>query len=188
MIDLSLYNGFTGTIAGIEVDEASRFEDNRGLVDRILVLNKDYRFCPTKILVSHGNKGAVRALNFQQVNPQKKRVTCVSGQLWTVLVDLRKGSTTFGKWQGFEMNPQNHRVLIVPPWCAIGCYSITDTISINMNEETSEIIQDMSIFWKDPDLAIAWPKQAETIAILTERAKKFMGFSEYVEKYGGIEV
>jgi dTDP-4-dehydrorhamnose 3,5-epimerase len=188
MIDLSLCNSFADTIAGIEIDKASRFEDDRGLVDRILVLNKDDHFCPTKIVVSHGNKGAVRALNFQQVNPQKKRVTCVAGQLWVVLVDLRKGSSTFGKWHGFEMNPQNHCVLIVPPGCAIGCYSITNTISINMNEESSEIVEDMSIFWKDPDLTISWPKQSETTAIVTERAKNFMSFSEYVEKYGGIEV
>jgi dTDP-4-dehydrorhamnose 3,5-epimerase-like enzyme len=57
-----------------------------------------------------------------------------------------------------------------------------------MNEESYEVVQDMSIFWKDPDITIAWPKQAETVAILTERAKNFISFSEYVEKYGGIEV
>jgi len=181
-------NGFTGEIAGIETREISRFEDERGQVDRILAMNNDEDFCLSKILLTRGNKGAVRALNFQQVNPSRKRVTCIAGQLWTVLVDLRKGSETFGKWQGFELNPENRRILVVPPGCAIGCYSITETISINMNEEGAEITQDMSIFWKDKDLAIAWPSQSDEIAILTERAKDFMSFAEYVEKYGGIEV
>jgi dTDP-4-dehydrorhamnose 3,5-epimerase len=176
-------------IMGVELREANHFADERGVVDRAFSKDEnDSDFVAGKILISHNKAGAVRAINFQQTNPKAKRITCVAGKLFVAVVDLRKGSNTFGRWETYELSPENHFVLCVPPGIGIGCYSITGSISINLSEESSHVTTDTSIFWKDPDLAIVWPKQTETAAILTERAKNFMSFSEYVEKYGGVEV
>jgi len=176
-------------IAGIELREANHFVDERGVVDRAFSKDEnDSSFVAGKILISHNNAGAVRAINFQQTNPKAKRITCVAGKLFVAVVDLRKGSRTFGKWEAYELSPENHFILCVSPGIGIGCYSITDSISINLSEESSHVTADTSIFWKDPDLAIVWPKQAETVAILTERAKNFIRFTEYLKEYGGIEV
>jgi dTDP-4-dehydrorhamnose 3,5-epimerase len=176
-------------ITGVELREANHFADERGAVDRTFSKDEnDSNFVAGKILVSHNNAGAVRAINFQQTNPKAKRITCVAGKLFVAVVDLRKGSPDFGKWESCELSPENHFVLCVSPGIGIGCYSITNSISINLSEESSRVTTDTSIFWKDPDLAIEWPKQAEVMAILTERARNFMSFSEYVEKYGGVEV
>jgi dTDP-4-dehydrorhamnose 3,5-epimerase len=176
-------------IKGIELRIAQRFSDSRGSVDRYFAKEElDPDFNAGKLLISHNKAGAVRAINFQQTNPKAKRITCVEGRLFVAVVDLRKGSGTFGKWQSFELTPENHCVLCVPPGTGVGCYSLTDSISLNLSEESSGVTSDTSIFWKDPDLAIEWPPESETNVILSQRGKSFMSFAEYKNKYSGIEI
>src|SRR5262249_9563325 len=65
--------------------------------------------------------GTIRGLHFQtDAAPEAKLVRCTSGEVFDVVVDLRPHSPTYCKWYGTYLNPENGRMLYVPPGCAHG--------------------------------------------------------------------
>ena len=107
---------------------------------------------------SHSRQGALRGLHFQRQHPQGKLVHVVRGAIFDVVVDVRAGSDTFGKWYGVELNAQNHRQIWIPPGFAHGfcvlsaeadfCYKCTDFYHPE---------DEGGISWNDPGIGIAWP-------------------------------
>jgi len=104
-------------------------------------------------------RGTLRGMHFQgDPHPEAKLVRCTRGSIYDVVLDLRKESTTYLKWQAVELSHENHRALFVPAGCAHGFQSLTDD---------SEVLYMMSEFfhpdlargvrWNDPAFAIPWP-------------------------------
>ena len=59
--------------------------------------------------------GTLRGLHFQRApHAEKKLVHCLRGEVWDVAVDLRRGSPTYGEWEGFELSDENFHMLYVP--------------------------------------------------------------------------
>ncbi|MFM2588582.1 dTDP-4-dehydrorhamnose 3,5-epimerase [Vibrio sp. TBV020] len=107
---------------------------------------------------SKSKKGILRGLHFQTENTQGKLVRVVSGEVFDVAVDIRKGSPTFGQWVGVYLSAENKRQLWVPEGFAHGFYVTSDeaefvykcTDYYNPNAE-------LTIAWDDNDIAINWP-------------------------------
>ncbi len=103
-------------------------------------------------------KGVLRGLHYQK-HPaaQGKLVRCLSGKIFDVAVDIRKGSLTFGRWLGVEISKENNLMLYIPPGFAHGFATISDTADV-VYKCTSEYSreQDRGILWNDPDLKISW--------------------------------
>ena len=107
---------------------------------------------------SHSRQGTLRGLHFQRQHPQGKLVYVVRGAIFDVVVDIRTGSGSFGRWYGVELSAENHRQIWIPPGFAHGfcvlsdeadfCYKCTD--SYHPEDEGG-------IIWNDPDIGIAWP-------------------------------
>ena len=107
---------------------------------------------------SRSKKGVLRGLHFQKQFPQGKLVRVISGEVFDVAVDLRRGSPTFGKWHGEVLTAENFKQFYIPPGFAHGflvlsdmaefCYKCTDFYHPN---------DEGGILWSDPDLAIRWP-------------------------------
>ena len=72
---------------------------------------------------SHSIKGVLRGLHYQINQPQGKLVRVVRGAVFDVAVDIRKNSSTFGKWVGIELTEDNHKQLWMPPGFAHGFFS-----------------------------------------------------------------
>ena len=107
---------------------------------------------------SRSAKGVLRGLHYQIQQPQGKLVRVVRGSVFDVAVDIRKNSSTFGKWEGIELTEQNHKQLWVPPGCAHGFVVTSDSADFlykTTNYYAPE--HERSIQWNDPDLAIHWP-------------------------------
>ena len=108
---------------------------------------------------SKSKKNVIRGLHFQK-NPkaQAKLITAVSGEIFDVAVDLRKNSSTFGKWVGEILSEINHKSLYVPKGFAHGfCVLSEDAIVMyKINQEYSPD-HEQGIIWNDPDIAISWP-------------------------------
>ena len=107
-------------------------------------------------------KNVVRGIHYQITQAQGKLVRAVYGSVFDVAVDLRRGSSTFGKHIGVELSEENGAMLWIPPGFGHGfavlseragfAYKVTDYYS-----PTAE----RTILWNDPKLAIAWPVASE---------------------------
>lgn len=107
---------------------------------------------------SSSQKNVLRGLHYQMHNPQGKLVRVIVGEIFDVAVDLRKNSSTFGKWAGFYLSAANKKMLWIPPGFAHGFLALTDQADV-MYKVTSFYDQpsDRSMLWNDPHLAIKWP-------------------------------
>lgn len=122
---------------------------------------------------SCSSKGVLRGLHFQKEFPQGKLVRVLSGEVFDVAVDLRKGSETYGKWQGFLLSAENKRQLYIPKGFAHGflvtsekaefAYKCTDYY--NQADEGG-------VMYSDPDLNINWNDYFDGEFIISEKDKK----------------
>jgi len=103
-------------------------------------------------------KGVLRGLHYQLRKPQGKLVRAVSGEIFDVAVDIRKGSPTFGQWFGINLSAENKKQLWVPKGFAHGFLVISDCAEVLY--KASDFYDpefEYSIKWNDPKLNIAWP-------------------------------
>ncbi len=108
-------------------------------------------------------KGTLRGLHFQSPpHAQDKLIRCTRGRILDVAVDYRKGSPSFGKWEGFELSAENGRQLLVPKGFLHGFLTLVDDTEVQY--KCSDIYApecDGNIRWNDPDLAIDWGLNGE---------------------------
>ena len=113
---------------------------------------------------SRSAKNVLRGLHYQVQQAQGKLVRVVQGEVFDVAVDLRKGSSTFGKWVGEVLSAENKRQLWVPEGFAHGFVVLSDSAEFLYKVTTYYAPQhERSIMWNDPDLAIAWPEGIEPV-------------------------
>ncbi|QWB95442.1 dTDP-4-dehydrorhamnose 3,5-epimerase [Mycoplasmatota bacterium] len=104
-------------------------------------------------------KGVLRGLHFQN-NPsaQTKLVRCTRGKIWDVAVDLRKSSSTYKKWFGIELTPDNHKMLLIPQGFAHGFVTLEENSEVQYKVDAYyDPKSDKSIKYDDPDISIKWP-------------------------------
>jgi dTDP-4-dehydrorhamnose 3,5-epimerase len=89
----------------------------------------------------------------------------VAGSVYDVVVDLRKESNTYGKWEGFELSARGFQMLLVPKGFAHGfCTLEPDTEVLYKNDEFYNPSSEGGIRWNDPELNIPWPVQKPVIS------------------------
>lgn len=107
---------------------------------------------------SRSVQGVLRGLHYQIAQPQGKLVRVVVGEVYDVAVDLRRSSTTFGRWVGVVLSERNHRQLWVPPGFAHGFYTLSATADLLYKCTDYYAPQhDRTLRWDDPEVGIAWP-------------------------------
>lgn len=107
---------------------------------------------------SRSGKGVLRGLHYQVRQPQGKLVRVVRGQVFDVVVDIRRGSPTFGQWAGVDLSEDNHKQLWIPPGLAHGFLVLSETADV-LYKTTDYYApeHERTIRWDDPELAITWP-------------------------------
>lgn len=103
--------------------------------------------------------GVLRGLHFQRgESAQTKLIHVVTGVVWDVIVDLRQGSPTYKKWEGFIISASNHRQLLVPRGFAHGFVTLTNNVNFLYKcDHYYDPVADSGISYCDPDLNINWP-------------------------------
>lgn len=107
---------------------------------------------------SRSIRNTVRGLHFQEPQAQGKLVMVLEGVVYDVIVDIRKGSPTFGKWYGVELSAKNPLQIYIPSGCAHGFCVTSDTASFLYKCTAYYSPQnERGILWNDPILGIPWP-------------------------------
>ncbi len=127
---------------------------------------------------SKSTKGVLRGLHYQlPPMAQGKLVRVVQGEVYDVAVDIRKSSSTFGKWVGEVISEQNKRQLWIPEGFAHGYITLSDTTNLlykTTNYYAPEF--ERGIRWDDPDIGIDWANNKK--AILSVKDEQAPGLSE----------
>jgi len=124
-------------------------------------------------------KGVLRGLHFQlPPNAQSKLVRVVTGSVFDVIVDLRKGSETFGRWESFELSAKNKRLLYIPRGFAHAfCTLEKNTEFMYKVDNLYAPESDSGIIWNDKTLNIKWPLEQDPI--VSEKDASLQTFEEF---------
>jgi dTDP-4-dehydrorhamnose 3,5-epimerase len=114
---------------------------------------------------SCSTRNTLRGLHMQVRRPQGKLVRVVAGEIWDVAVDLRVGSSTFGRWFGTYLSSDNFRQLYVPEGCAHGFCVVSGTALVEYKcTALYDPNDEIGIAFDDPTLAIPWPVDEPTLS------------------------
>ena len=104
--------------------------------------------------------GTLRGLHFQSGSAaEDKLVSCIRGAIFDVMVDIRRGSPTFGRWVGFELTESNHLQLHARRGFAHGFQTLTDDCLVAYHiSQFHQPEASAGIRWNDPGVAICWPR------------------------------
>ena len=124
---------------------------------------------------SRSARGVLRGLHFQKTKPQGKLVRVVRGEVYDVAVDIRKGSATFGEWEGVILSEDNKKQFWVPPGFAHGFVVLSDTADFEYKcTDYYDPSDEGCILWSDPDLDIPWPIANPVLSTKDESAKRLV--------------
>ena len=162
-------------IEGVYIIDVKTYGDNRGYFmetykeSDFREAGLDYHFVQDN--QSSSRKGVLRGLHFQKTHPQAKLVRVLSGEVFDVAVDLRKGSRTYGKWVGVLLSGENKRQFMIPRGFAHGFLVVSDYAEFAYKCDDFYHPEDEGgILWNDPDVAVVWPETGEVI--LSEKDMK----------------
>ena len=127
-------------------------------------------FCQDNL--SKSSYGVIRGLHYQLApHSQSKLVSVVQGKVWDVVVDLRKGSPTFGQWFGSELSEENHLQFFIPKGFAHGFSVLSETAVFSYKcDDFYNPTLERGILYNDTDLNIDWKIPAEK-AIISDKDK-----------------
>lgn len=167
---------FTETkIKDVFIIEPKVFGDHRGYFmetykeQDFLEAGLSYKFVQDN--QSSSRKGVLRGLHFQKMHPQAKLVRVLTGEVFDVAVDLRKGSETYAQWVGVLLSSENKKQFMIPRGFAHGFVVVSDYAEFAYKcDEVYHPEDEGGLLWDDPDIAIEWPKVGEVI--LSDKDKK----------------
>jgi dTDP-4-dehydrorhamnose 3,5-epimerase len=103
-------------------------------------------------------RGVLRGLHYQLRQPQGKLVRVVAGEVFDVVVDLRRSSPTFGRWVGETLSAQNRRMMWVPEGFAHGFLVLSDLAEfLYKTTDYYAPEHERTLLWNDPAIGVTWP-------------------------------
>jgi len=107
---------------------------------------------------SRSVRGVLRGLHYQLGRPQAKLVRATRGRVFDVVVDIRRGSPTFGRWAGAELSEENQLQFYAPIGFAHGFLVLSETAEFQYKcSDFYSAADERGLPWDDPEIAIEWP-------------------------------
>jgi dTDP-4-dehydrorhamnose 3,5-epimerase len=165
------------SLPGVLLIELAVFGDHRG---RFIETFRRQRYLDAGIATglefvqdnfSSSARGTLRGLHHQLTRPQGKLVHVTRGAVFDVVVDIRRGSPSFGKWFGHVLSEENHMQMWVPPGFAHGFAVLSESADF-VYKVTAEYAaaDERAIRWDDPEIGIVWPIEGEPTLSARDRA------------------
>lgn len=156
---------FTKTETGIDglvVVEPKVFPDSRGYFFESYN-QKDFEEIGINVIFVQDNqsgstKGVLRGLHFQKQFPQSKLVRVIRGAVYDVAVDLREGSSTYGKYYGVTLTAENKKQFFIPKGFAHGFLVLSDEAEFAYKcDDFYHPGDEGGLLWNDPTIGVKWP-------------------------------
>ena len=149
-------------IPGVMIKEARRFHDDRGYFMEMWRRDPAGEGAALETFLqdnlSFSSHGVLRGLHFQHPQGQGKYLTVLDGEILDVIVDVRRGSPTFGEWESFALSSENGFQLYVPVGLAHGFVVTGERALLHYKcTETYAPDAEYTLQWNDPALGIEWP-------------------------------
>lgn len=137
----------------------------------------------SEINESRSVKGVLRGLHFQKQFPQAKLVRVEQGEIFDVAVDIRQGSSTYGKWKGVYLSGKNRKMFFLPEGFAHGYVTLSDYAVVTYTCAGKYVPEDEDgIAWNDPFISVEWPLEKIGELILSEKDQKWGALEEKGEQ------
>ena len=171
------------------------FLDNRGYFFESWNHSEFSRIVSREVIFVQDNHseskfGVVRGLHYQlKPKAQAKLVRCTKGEVFDVLVDIRKDSDTYGEWSSIILNKNNNLQFWIPEGFGHGFFSLKDSSEVQYKtNEYWEKDYERSLFWEDSDLDINWPivNNNKKYKVITNHKDSIAPTLKEIEKSGDL--
>ena len=163
------------SLPGCLVIEPAVFGDERGVffetwnADRFGEHGLPVKFVQSN--VSTSVKGVLRGLHYQWPRPQGKLVSVLEGEVYDVAVDIRRGSSNFGRWEAVILSADNRRQLWIPEGFAHGFAVLSEHAVFNyLCTDVYVKEADAGVRWNDGDIGVDWPVSDPLLSAKDEKA------------------
>ena len=156
-------------LEGVMIIEPAVFPDHRGF---FMETHHQGRYQEAGISgvfvqdnLSFSSQNTLRGLHYQLPHSQRKLIQVITGEIFDVAVDIRAGSSTFGRWFGVSLSDKNHRQIFIPEGFAHGFCVLSETTHVLYKcSDFYSPADEKGILWSDPDIGIHWPVKEPTIS------------------------
>ena len=168
-------------LEGAFIIEIEKLEDARGFFARAWC-QKEFeahglnpRFVQANISYSK-MRGTLRGMHYQEAPyAEAKLVRCIRGAIYDVIIDLRQGSPSYGRWMGLQLTANNYRMLYVPEGFAHGFQTLEDDTEVFYQVSQFYSPQyERGVRYDDPSFAIKWPLE---VRVISEKDKSWPDFA-----------
>lgn len=190
-----IYSNSGNNLSGLILIEPEIFRDNRGFFleswnkkewYKILDSENQNKVDFVQDNHSRSSKGVLRGLHFQtNPVPQGKLIRCILGEIYDVVVDIRRESKTYCQWAGVFLSSKNQSQLWIPPGFAHGFLTISDFAEVSY-KTTNYWDKDCekSLFWDDKKISIKWPVDlVHRNIIISDKDRKAPKISEIEQRF-----
>lgn len=176
------------SLAGAYLIEPERLTDDRGFFARIWC-NREFQAVGLSSELAQASisysrvQGTLRGMHYQAApHEEVKLVRCTSGGVYDVIIDLRTGSPTFGRWEAVELTAQNRLMIYIPKGFAHGFLTLEDDTEVeyHMSEYYSPECA-RGVRWNDPTFQVCWPMVPRVISERDATYPDFQLWGERVE-------
>ena len=151
-------------IEGVYILTPSITTDDRGVIWTSFLKDDVEVLLPEHVFFKHDKFSQSKHNVIRGIHGDSKSwklVTCVYGEIMQVVVDLRKKSTTYLKWQSYKINKENQKMVLIPPGCG-NAYCVISKEAVYHYKLAYEgayvdSAQQVSVRWNDPSIGIEWP-------------------------------
>lgn len=167
-------------LSGSYIIELSGFSDDRGWFVRTFskdIFEKEIGVSVEWVQSNHSftkTKGTIRGMHYQKYPHQEiKLVRCIVGEIFDVIVDIRKDSKTYLQWFGTNLSAENKKTLYIPPGFAHGFQTLTDNVEL-IYQHSAYYMPDFEagLLYNDIELNIEWPLSLTNISTRDEQHPK----------------
>lgn len=134
---------------------------------------------------SRSSRGTLRGLHLQCPTTQGKLVTAISGRIFDVVVDVRRGSPTFGQWVSVVLDDQARRQIWAPRGFAHGFCVLSETADVLYKVDAPyRPNEEISIAYDDPQIGVIWPLTPEAMSQKDRTARALADIADLPEFAG----